>query len=313
MPVLKPRKLRKRDIIGLVAPASPPSDPEKIDRGVRYLESIGYRVKVGKHARNVYGYLAGTDEQRAEDVNAMFRDSSVKAIFVVRGGYGLHRILHQLDYRSIARNPKIVVGYSDLTALQLALWRKIGLVTFSGPMVAVEMYEGMEPFTEEHFWTVLTSTTKLGTLPAPAGESIRSMRSGKATGTLLGGNLSVLCALTGTPFCPTWKQALLVLEEVGEEPYRIDRMLMHLLHAKVLSSVKGLAFGRFIDCQPQDASKPHLTVEQVLDHVTRDLNFPVVANLAYGHLPRKVTLPWGLRARIDGDRGRIEILESAVV
>jgi len=313
MRVLKPQKLRKHDVIGLVAPASPPSKPEKIDSGVRYLESMGYRVKVGRHVRDVHGYLAGTDKQRAADLDAMFRDPSVKAIFVLRGGYGLHRILHLLDYRAIRQNPKIVVGYSDLTALQLALWRKIGLVTFSGPMAAVEMCDGMDPYTEEHFWRVLTSTAKIGPLVGPAGRPARPMKEGRGTGTLLGGNLSVLCTLLGTHYCPSWQQVLLVLEEVGEEPYRIDRMLMHLFHAKVFSSISGLALGQFIDCQPQDTSKPHFTVEQVLEHFTHDLRLPVVADLAYGHLPKKLTLPWGLRARIDGTRGRIELLDGAVV
>ncbi|MFQ5797501.1 MAG: LD-carboxypeptidase [Bacteroidota bacterium] len=313
MRVLKPQKLRKHDVIGLVAPASPPSKPEKIDSGVRYLESMGYRVKVGRHVRDVHGYLAGTDEGRAADLDAMFRDPSVKAIFVLRGGYGLHRVLHLLDYRAIRQNPKIVVGYSDLTALQLALWRKIGLVTFSGPMAAVEMCDGMDPYTEEHFWRVLTSTAKIGPLEGPAGRPACSMREGRGTGTMLGGNLSVLCTLLGTHYCPSWQQVILVLEEVGEEPYRIDRMLMHLFHAKVFSSISGLALGQFIDCQPQDTSKPHFTVEQVLEHFTHDLRLPVVADLAYGHLPKKLTLPWGLRARIDGTRGRVELLDGAVV
>ena len=313
MRLLKPQKLRKRDVIGLVAPASPPTEPEKIDSGVRYLESIGYRVKVGTHVRDVHGYLAGTDEQRAADLNEMFRDPSVKAIFVVRGGYGLSRILHLLDYRTIRQNPKIVVGYSDLTTLQLALWRKIGLVTFSGPMVAVEMCDGMDPYTEDHFWRVLTSTSKIGPLEGPAGRPARSMREGKQTGTLLGGNLSVLCTLLGTHYSPSWQQVLLVLEEIGEEPYRIDRMLMHLLHANVFSSISGLAFGQFIDCRPKDSSKTQFTVELILEQFTHDLHLPVIADLAYGHLPKKLTLPWGLRARIDGTRGRIELLESAVV
>lgn len=313
MRALKPQKLRKRDVIGVIAPASPPSKPEKIESGIRYLESIGYRVKVGGHVRKVHGYLAGTDEQRAADLNAMFRDPSVKALFVVRGGYGLHRILDLLDYQTIKRNPKIVVGYSDLTALQLALWRKVGLVTFSGPMVAVEMADRMDPYTEEHFWRVLTSATRVGALDSPAGHPTRPIHDGTRTGTLLGGNLSILCALLGTRYCPSWRRALLVLEEVGEEPYRIDRMLMHLLHARVFESISGLTLGQFIDCRAQDTSKPYFTVEEVLEHFTRNLPIPVVADLAYGHLPRKLTLPWGVRARIDGSVGRLEVLEAAVV
>ncbi len=313
MRILKPRKLRKRDVIGLVAPASPPLKPERIDNGVRYLESIGYRVKVGKHVREVHGYFAGNDDDRAADLNEMFRDSSVRAIFVVRGGYGLHRILHLLDYRAIRENPKILVGYSDLTALQLALWKRTGIVTFSGPMVAVEMCDGMDPYTEEHLWRALTSTAKIGPLKGPTERPIRPMKKGAGTGRLLGGNLSVLCALIGTSFCPSWQKSVLVLEEVGEEPYRIDRMLMHLHHANALRSISGLALGHFVDCQPQDPSKPHFTVEQILAQFIHRLQLPVVADLPYGHLPKKLTLPWGLKAQIDGTRGWINVLEGAVV
>ncbi|HEY4644063.1 MAG TPA: LD-carboxypeptidase [Bacteroidota bacterium] len=313
MHILKPPKLRKGDVIGVAAPSSPPLSQEKIANGVRYLESLGYRVRLGSHVHRTHGYLAGTDEERAADLNAMFRDPDVSAIFVLRGGYGVHRILHRLDYRAAGRRPKVVVGYSDLTALQLALWRKVRLVTFSGPMVAVEMGEAIDPFTEEEFWRILTSTAKAGPLRMPDQQPLRVMRKGKKTGRLVGGNLSLLCALLGTPYSPPWKDTVLVLEEVGEEPYRLDRMFMHLRHAKVLKSISGLALGQFVDCQPKDSSKPSFTLDEVLEQLVRELKVPVVANLPYGHVPKKLTIPWGVRSRLDGAHGKVELLESAVV
>ena len=182
--VLKPQRLQKGDLIGVISPASAPSSTEKIEKGVRYLESLGYRTRVGKHAATVHGYLAGTDEERAADLNEMLNDRSVRAIIAVRGGYGTPRLLRLVDYRAAKRDPKIIVGYSDLTALQLALFRKTGLVTFSGPMVGVEMWEKIDPFTEEQFWRIMTSLAKIGTLTNPLEEPATALRPGRATGRL---------------------------------------------------------------------------------------------------------------------------------
>jgi muramoyltetrapeptide carboxypeptidase len=312
MKILKPPRLQKGDVIGVISPASPPSAQEKIDRGVQYLERLGYRVKVGRSVMAQYGYLAGTDEQRVADLNDMLHDREVKALFAIRGGYGTPRLLHLVDYRAVRQNPKIVVGYSDLTALQLALFKKTGLITFSGPMVGVEMWETIDPFTEEHFWRVLTSKARIGALANSEEEIVACYNRGRVAGRLLGGTLSLLISLMGTPYFPDLREALLVLEDVDEAPHRVDRMFTQLFHAGILKSISGLVLGKFTDCVPSDPSKPHLTIEQVLQEAVLKLSCPILTNFQYGHIPKKLTLPIGLRARLDTRRGVLEVLEAAV-
>ncbi len=312
MTLIKPPRLKKGDLIGLVAPASPPTAEEKKEQGIRYLEQLGYRIKLGEYVCASRGYLAGSDEERAADFNAMVRDPSVKAIFALRGGYGTPRILRLIDYRALKENPKIIVGYSDITALQLAAFRKTGLVTFSGPMVSVDMWNNFDPYAEEHFWRVLTSAKKIGVLENPAEEALTVLKGGKARGRLLGGNFALLSCLVGTPFIPKLQSSILFLEDTDEAPHRIDRMLAQLLNAGILSKVSALLFGKFTDCEPSDPSEPNLTVEQVQNDYAEKIARPVVANFQYGHIPRRLTVPIGLKASIDTKRGRIEVLESAV-
>ncbi len=309
---VKPPRLRQGDLIGLVAPASTPSSPEKIEKGVRYLESLGYRTTVGPHAMAMHGYLAGTDADRADDFNTMVRDPKVKAIFALRGGYGTPRILPALDYRSLKRTPKIIVGYSDLTALELATYRKCSLVTFSGPMVAVEMWNAIDPYTEEQFWRLITSPKAAGVLPFPENHHPATVRPGKAHGRLIGGNLALLVANLATPYLPALKDSLLFVEDVDEAPHRVDRMFAQLRNAGVLSSIAGLLVGLFTECAPSDSSTPHLTIEQVLAELAELTTKPVMGNLPYGHVPRKLTLPVGIRAQMDATRGLVELLEGAV-
>jgi muramoyltetrapeptide carboxypeptidase len=312
MNTLKPARLRKGDLIGVVSPASAPSAREKIDKGVRYLEGLGYRVTVGQHVMSQYGYLAGTDQERVSDFNDMLRNPSVRAIFALRGGYGTPRLLHQIDYKAVQRNPKIVVGYSDITSLQLALLKKTGLVTFSGPMVAVEMWDKIDPYTEEHFWRVITSSARIGALRNPDDEALVVHHRGKASGKLIGGNFSLLASLMGTPYLPDLRKAILVLEDVDEAPHRVDRMFAQLRHAGVLKNIAGLVLGKFTDCVPADPSKPHLTMEQVLQEAVDSVDCPVLTNLLYGHIPRKHTLPLGVRSTLDARTGSLTVLEGAV-
>ena len=312
MKTLKAPRLRRGDCIGIVSPASAPSAQEKIDKGVRYLEGLGYRVKVGRHVMDEHGYLAGSDEHRAEDFNEMLRDRTVKAIIAVRGGYGTPRILQLVDYAAVRRNPKIIVGYSDLTALQLALYRKTGLVTFSGPMLGVEMWDSIDPYTEEHFWRLVTSPSKAGALENPDGERMSGHNSGKARGTLLGGNLSLLMSLLATPYAPNLQSAILAVEDVDELPHRVDRMFTQLFLSGILRRIAGLVLGKFTDCVPSDPSKPHLTVERVIDEMLQRVQCPVLGNVQFGHIPRKLTLPLGVSTAIDSRSRCLNILEGAV-
>jgi muramoyltetrapeptide carboxypeptidase len=311
MTILKPPRLNKGDLIGIVSPASPINDPTNIDRGVRYLESLGYRTLVGAHARNVLGYLAGSDEERLSDLHTMFADKKVKAIFCVRGGYGTPRLLRLLNYRLIARNPKILLGFSDITAIQLALWKRCRLVTFHGPMLGVDMAGTIDPFSEETLWRMLTSAKKGPALEFRADEGL-TYREGKAVGCLLGGNLSLVVNLIGTKELPVFMNAVLFLEEIGEEPYRIDRMLTQMRNTGVLKGIKGVLGGRFIDCVPKDPKIPSRTTEEILQELAELLRVPFLAGLPFGHTTRKLTLPVGIRVKVDVSKRRIEFLESAV-
>jgi muramoyltetrapeptide carboxypeptidase len=312
MQVKKPRRLRKGDLIALVSPASSPLSTEKIQGAIRYLESLGYRTLLGQHAAKQHGYLAGTDEDRADDFNAMVLRPEVKAIFALRGGYGSPRILPLIDYKALARQPKIISGFSDITALQLAIHRKCQLVTFSGPMPAVEFWDKVDPYTEENFWRLLTSNKKVGRILNPADEPFKVLKQGRTTGILLGGNLALVVSTFGTPFFPPIRNSLLVLEEVDEYPYRVDRMLTQLRNANIHKKVSGLLFGQFSKCEPKDRSQPHFTMAQVLQDFSREMQIPVVANIAYGHIPKKLTIPFGLAARVDTAKGEIMVMESAV-
>jgi muramoyltetrapeptide carboxypeptidase len=312
MNIIKPPKLRNGDLIGLIAPASTPTPDEKIEKGVHYLEQLGYRVIVGNHVSDQHGYLAGTDNDRAADVNAMIRNDEVKAIFCIRGGYGTPRILPLIEYRSLKQNPKIIVGYSDITALQLAVFRKIGLVTFSGPMTGTDMWKDFDAYTEEHFWRTLTSNKKIGVLKNCDDDPAQVLRIGKASGIILGGNLSLFTSTMGTPFMPVLRNSILVLEDIDEEPHRIDRMLAQLFNSGALRSAAAIVFGKFTDCVPDDAAEPHLTTEQVQEEYVQKIQCPVIRNFQYGHIPRKLTIPFGLQATLDAKRGILNVLESGV-
>jgi muramoyltetrapeptide carboxypeptidase len=273
---------------------------EKIERGVAYLERLGYRVEAGKHILDQTGYLAGSDEDRADDFNRMMTNKNIKAIFCTRGGYGTPRLLHLIDYQAIKKNPKIVVGYSDITALQLAIWKKTKLVTFSGPMVAVEMWNGIKPYTEEYFWQLLTSNEPLGLIRAPENEPFdASLLQKTARGVLLGGNFALVASLLGTPYAPDFKKAILFLEDTDEAPHRVDRMFAQFRHAKIMGAISGLVLGKFTDCAPSDASAPHFTIDEVLEEARRRSRVPVLSGFAYGHVPLKLTMPIGLPVRLD--------------
>jgi muramoyltetrapeptide carboxypeptidase len=267
---------------------------------------------VGANVGKIHGYLAGTDEERTADLHAMFMDRRVKAIIAVRGGYGTPRLLSMLDYRLIARNAKILVGFSDITALQLALWSQCRLISFHGPMAGVEMANRVNPFTEELFWQMVTSTKKAGSIVFPPGLQLSCLHTGRATGRLLGGNLSLFVSLLGTRFLPSLSGAVLFIEEIAEEPYRIDRMITQLRNAGIFSTCSAILTGQFTDCLPKDQTKPSLSVEDILTESSRQTGKPFISGLPFGHAPLKMTLPVGLRVRIDAGAQTITFSEAAV-
>lgn len=306
----KPKLLKPGDGIGIITPASP-MPVEKLHKGVDYLKSLGYRTFLGEHVYDSYGYLAGRDRDRVNDLHFMFENPEIKAIISSRGGYGTPRLLDRINYDLIAANPKIFVGYSDLTALQLAIWRHTGLITFSGPMVAVEMGKGIDPFTEQNFWPLLTQTEVNGFFTRKTEKPVRVMKQGKATGTLLGGCLSLINSVIGTGHQPAFDEAILILEDVGEEPYRIDRYLAQLQSAGIFNRIKGLILGQFVDCEEKEKD-PTLTLDEIFSEYFGSLSIPIVKSFLYGHIPKKFTVPIGVRVEIDTSVPVVKLLESPV-
>ncbi|MCW8848488.1 MAG: LD-carboxypeptidase [Melioribacteraceae bacterium] len=313
MKLLKPKKLESGDVIGIISPSSSPENLEKIENGVNYLEKLGYKVEIGENVGKVHGYLAGTDEERLSDLHSMFKNKNVKAIFSIRGGYGSGRLLNRIDYSLIKKNPKIFVGYSDITLLQMAIYKKTGLVTFAGPMVATDFSGDINEFAEDNFWRIISSTKKIGKLHNPRDEKFYALNSGRGEGPILGGNLAVLGSLMGTEYLPNLKNSILLLEDIGETPYRIDRLLNQLKLAKVFDSVKGIILGRFVDCYEKDKSKETIKLNEVIEHYFSGLKIPVLYSFSHGHIKENLTIPLGLNCKLNTSRGFVEILENAVV
>src|SRR5437867_872407 len=316
MPI-KPPRLSQGDTIGIVAPASAPIDAKAIDRSVKVLQRLGFKVKLGRHLRTKRGFLAGSDDERIGDLMRMFRDPEVRAILCVRGGYGTARLLPLLDYQMIRANPKIFVGYSDITSLHCAFLKKANLVTFHGPMLHSDFSKKEMPdFTLQSFLNTLTRPYAARSICKDYdGRTISVLGRGKASGRLLGGNISLLCTTLGTPYQPSFKEKILFLEDLDEPPYRFDRMLTHLLNAGVLQQVAGVAVGINRNCIDSNAKRTkeyRQTVEDVLGERLGGLKVPIVAGLPFGHVPLNATLPVGVRAELDGTNGDLVIVEPAV-
>lgn len=315
--LLKPERLNFGDTIGIIAPASAPPDPKAIDRAVIALEGYGFKVRLAKNVRARLGFIAGTDRARAEDVMAMFADKKVKAIHCLRGGYGVTRMLERLDFSVIARNPKIFSGYSDITGLHLAIQKFSKFVSFHAPMVNGALAAPDVPeFTKKSFFRAVMEAKPPGSISAGCPENkIEILRRGMAEGELIGGNLSLLCALLGTPFAPSFKGKILFFEDVSERPYRLDRMLTQLLNAGVFSQVIGVAVGVNHDCDDKKKN-PSVEYEQSAADVIRErlatLRVPIVTGLPFGHVDLNATLPCGARAVLDGKKGDLIITEAAV-
>ncbi len=312
MRVIKPPKLKQGDLVGIISPASSPDDLTRIERGVKYFEKIGYRTIVGENVGQYRGYLAGDDDNRISDLHKMFSNKDVKAIFTVRGGYGSPRLLDRINYNLIKKNPKVFVGYSDITALHLAFYQKAGLVTFAGPMVAVDFHNEVSPFTEEIFWGMVTSNKKIGRLPVPLDEKLFTLIKGSTEGRLIGGNLALVLSLAGTEYMPPFKDKILFLEDIGENPYRIDRMLNQLKLMKVFKQIKGVILGTFTDCNENDPEKRSLSLNEVIFDYFSKFKIPVIYNFQHGHIKNNITLPMGLKYKLNATKCFVEINESAV-
>jgi muramoyltetrapeptide carboxypeptidase len=315
-PGLRPKRLAPGSRVALVAPAGPLLERDDLDRAGELCRALGFTPARGEHAGKRHGYLAGSDEQRLADLNAALRDPGIDAIWCLRGGYGVTRILDQVDFAAAAAHPRAVIGYSDITALILALNRICGLVTYHAPMARTPLTR----FSREHFQRVLGAPAPAGRLehpPAPAGvlvprsPRIVTLRGGTAEGPLVGGNLSLLHCLIGTRFAPDLEGALLFLEDIGEDLYRVDRMLAHLRMAGALDRVAGVIVGQFTDMK-RGTGDGALGFDEVMATYLEPLGVPVALGFPIGHVDDQWTLPIGVRARLDAAAGEVEIVEGAV-
>lgn len=306
----KPKALRMGDVIGIVAPSSPAA--EDIVYGAKeHLESMGFEVKLGKSCFALRGYLAGNDSLRAEDLNNMFLDKDVQGIICLRGGYGATRILKEIDYEAIKQNPKVFVGYSDITALHIAINQICSLVTFHGPMAGSNMAEGLEYFSAKELMRAISSYEPMGLIANPDGIEIKGLVDGVAEGSIVGGNLSVIASTIGTPYEIDTEGKLLLLEEVEEEPYKIDRLLTQLALSGKLEAAAGFILGDWKDCE--SSTENSLSLMDVFNDIIIPFGKPTIYNLQAGHCTPKLTLPLGVRARLDGLEGTLTIEESGTI
>ena len=314
---VRPRRLQPGDTIAMVNPSGAIYERAPYDIATESLQALGFKVREAPHLRARYGHFAGTDAQRASDVNAMFADPTVHGILAMTGGSGGNRILPLLDYASIARYPKVLGGFSDITALLNGVHAKTGLVTFHCPVAASEW----NSFSVEHFRGTLVEAQAM-TLRNPKDRDdnivpktsrITTLRGGKARGHVVGGNLAVLTSMAGSPYWPVFDGAILFLEDINEYIYRVDRMLSTLKISGVLDRVAGVVLGAFTKCEPGEGNYGTLTLDEVFDDYFKPLNVPVYSGALIGHIKRKFTVPVGLAVEMDADAGTLRYLQPAVL
>jgi muramoyltetrapeptide carboxypeptidase len=309
---LIPPKLEKGDTLGLIAPGSYITQ-HQLDESIENFENLGYNVVYNEEILNKHGYLAGFDEDRKNDIHKMFKDPNIKAIVAVRGGYGCARILPLLDYELIKENPKILIGYSDITSLLYGIYAKTGLVGFHGPVGTSTFNE----YSVDHFQNILTKPQKNYTMiNLPEDEDqLYVINEGVGIGELIGGNLSIVVSLIGTEYDVDTKGKIIFLEDIGEQPYRIDRMLTQMRQSGKFDECSAVALGVFRRCdidQKNPEFEHSLTLRQVLEDRLGDLDVPVIYGLSFGHIENKFTLPIGIKAKIDTYNKKLVLLESPV-
>jgi muramoyltetrapeptide carboxypeptidase len=317
MHLIKPRRLLPGDLVGIIAPGGHTSDGA-LAKAVANIESLGLRVRLGDNINYVYGNYGGTVAQRLEDLHGMFLDPQIKAVWAIRGGSGCISLLEHIDYRLIRAHPKILIGYSDITALHLALLRRSGLVTFHGPVASSTFSE----YSVTQLQNVLMTPHDSYTIPMAADNAqkaleqpnyaIRTVHDGIATGRLIGGNLSLVAALAGTPYAADFHDAILYLEEVNEEPYRVDRMMTQLQLSQGFRHAAAVMLGIFENCEATDGESA-LTLDETVDQHLLPLTRPAVAGYSFGHIRNQFTIPVGLRATLDSGQQTLTLLEPAVI
>jgi muramoyltetrapeptide carboxypeptidase len=306
MTIRKPNRLKKGDTVGVIAPASPPNQ-ENLDRGIAFLQEIGLSVKVGKAVGEKYGYLAGTDHERLNDLHDMFLDTEVKAIICASGGYGTARIAPNIDFEIVKKNPKILWGYSDITFLHTAIRQETGLVTFHGPMLGSDIgKEETHPLSKEGFQQLFEPKELIYSDELSPLETIVP---GHAQGELVGGNLSLIVSTLGTPYEMDTNGKILLIEDINEEPRSVDRMLNQLKMAGKLDSVSGIVVGDFCDCDSKREFT--LTLDEVISHYVKSANRPALKGFHIGHCNPHISVPLGVSASFSTDEKRL-VVESGI-
>lgn len=301
--MVRPEPLKKGDKIALIGTSSP-TPKDKIEPSIKIMETLGFEVVLGESAKAEHGYLAGNDKLRADDINNMFKDKSIKGIFAIKGGYGVARVLDMIDYEMIKKNPKVFAGYSDVTALHIALNQKCDLITFHTPMAATELYSNVDDYTMEYFNKNIFTDNPLELIKNPGVEEIKTLVSGEAEGILVGGNLSLVAASIGTPYEIDTRDKILFLEDVDESPYRIDRMLLQLKQANKFKDAAGIILGAWTNCVPEE-NKKSLTLMQIFDELIKPEKTPTMYNIACGHCLPTMSLPLGTRVKMDTNKKEI--------
>ncbi len=316
-PVIKPNRLKKVSNVGIIAPATNVSDPEDLRRAKEILDYFELNPVYGSSIFAGSGFRTKERSARIDDIHKFFADESIEGIFCLRGGYGSATLLDGIDYNLIRNNPKVFVGYSDITALHLAIQKKANLVTFHGPV----LLSNFTSFTAEFFKKALFENIPIGTIQNTQGLSgiraiqpIRTIKAGTAQGKITGGNLSLITSLMGTEFEIDTRGSILFIEDVGEEPYRIDRMLNQLALSGKLQQANGIVVGLCSDCGIKSAPPPFdFALGDVLDNYLAHLNIPSFYGLMLGHTNDQATIPYSINAEINANIGTLEILESATV
>jgi muramoyltetrapeptide carboxypeptidase len=310
---LLPIALLRGQTVGIISPSAASADRMEYTFAKEAMEAMGLKVKVGSNFKNRFGHLAGTDEERAADFNAMFADPEVKAIICLRGGSGAARILPLIDYEQVKANPKPLLGYSDITALHCALYSQTGLISFHGPngsgsWNSFHASQFQQLFFDQKLLSFKNEVTKGDDLVAK-GNRIQTLTKGTVEGKILGGNLTVLTALSGSNYYPDFQNAILFIEDVGEDPYRIDRMMSTLKLNGTLGKIKGFVFGQCSDCKP-GSGYGAFTVDQIMDQYIIPLNIPAYIGAMIGHISKQFIIPVGARVRLNADQGSITLLEK---
>ena len=310
---VKAKRLEKGDTIGVISPASRLYNKSDLVRGIKTLEEYGYNVIVGDNANNKHAYLAGTDKERANDFNEMFANKDVDAIFVTQGGYGCGRILKYIDFNIVRENPKILIGFSDITILHLAILKETGLVTFHGPGVGGLNPEELTEYRKEYLEKALTSTKPIGEIkPSHPDKWINVINGGQARGDIVGGNLTLICSSLGTPYEIDTAGKILFFEEVETEPWVIDHMMSHLYNAGKFDKVAGIIVGECKGCEPfkhNPGFPSTFSLEDILEEYITPLKVPAIYGLPLGHTKDLATIPIGVQAYLDASNGKLFIEE----